>query len=79
MQGEAATLGAFTHDLYGCGSELHAKRATRDPFSLGAHPAAYCPEMAALMAYCGPGLYKGRQSLPWQAESVRTHKLIFGH
>ena len=75
-QGEASTVSAFTRDQYGCGEELHAKRASRDPFSLGAHPAAHCPEMAALMAFCGPELYAERQPLPWQEPPIRTHKFI---
>lgn len=77
MQGKAPTVTLFTHDQHGCGAELHAKRTTRDPFSLGAHPAAQCPEMAALMAFCGPGLYKGRP-LPWQELPIRTHRFLSG-
>ncbi len=70
-------MAAFRHDLYGCGRELNEKRAVRDPWHLGPHPGGQCPEMAGLLAHCGPGVYSGRKPLPWAAEqSLRQHKGI---
>lgn len=74
MQGEAQTIAAFRHDLYGCGHELRAKRAGRDPWHLGPHPPDQCPEMAGLLRFCGPGVYKGRIPLPWEAAPLRQTK-----
>lgn len=71
MQGEAQTVTAFRHDLYGCGKELREKRAGRDPWHNGPHPADQCPEMRGLLAYCGPDAYNGQKALPWVAAALR--------
>jgi hypothetical protein len=74
LQGEAQTVTAFRHDLYGCSTELREKRASRDPWHQGAHPADQCPEMRGLLAFCGPDLYKGPKPLPWVESPLRQTK-----
>lgn len=63
--GEAATAALWGADPWGCGGELGAKRAARDPF--GRAPpylrGPSCPELADLLAFCGPGPFRG--PLPW--------------
>jgi hypothetical protein len=60
---EASTIPQFAKDPYGCRPPLSTKRASRNPFGQ-AHPyAAQCPELADLLAYCGPDLYP--RPLPW--------------
>lgn len=61
--GEAATASAFELDPYGCHPPLSEKRASRDPFADGGYAGERCPEMAELLAWCGPGVYAG--PLPW--------------
>lgn len=73
-QGEAQTVTAFRHDLYGCSTELRGKRATRDPWHQGPHPADQCPEMRGLLAFCGPDPYKGPKPLPWAESPLRQTK-----
>ena len=64
LQGEQATLAAFTADPYGCSTAvLQAKRQQRDPFQQGAYDGTRCPAMAELLAHCGPRVYDG--ALPW--------------
>lgn len=63
LQGEALTSSAFRSDPYGCGADLAAKRASRDPFAVGGYQADRCPGMAGLLGYCGPEQYQG--ALPW--------------
>ncbi|GFR46772.1 hypothetical protein Agub_g8400 [Astrephomene gubernaculifera] len=63
-EGEARTVSSFAADPYGCGGELLAKRLHRDPFAVGPIHPSRCPEMRALLAYCGPDMFPGR--LPWQ-------------
>ncbi|PNG99958.1 hypothetical protein TSOC_014252 [Tetrabaena socialis] len=62
-EGEARTVSSFAADPYGCGGELLAKRLHRDPFAVGAIHPSRCPEMRALLAYCGPDMLSGH--LPW--------------
>ena len=63
LQGEQATLAAFTADPYGCSAALQAKRQQRDPFGTGGYDPTRCPAMAELLSYCGPRVYDG--ALPW--------------
>ena len=51
MQGEATTAAAFESDPYGCGHELAAKRAARDPFADGGYAGERCPAMAGLLTH----------------------------
>ena len=57
------SLGPYSRDPYGCGTELQAKRAQRNPFhrSHGYHFG--CPELRELLDYCGPDFFQGE--LPW--------------
>ncbi|GAB4816506.1 hypothetical protein N2152v2_003552 [Parachlorella kessleri] len=64
LQGEAKTVAAFRKDPYGCGDDLSAKRATRDPFSHGGMSRERCPALGELLDHCGPGLYPAER-LPW--------------
>ncbi|GLI62625.1 hypothetical protein VaNZ11_005289 [Volvox africanus] len=62
-EGEARTVSAFAADPYGCGGDLLAKKLRRDPFAVGPIHPSRCPEMRALLAYCGPDMYQ--RHLPW--------------
>ena len=54
----------FSTDPYGCGAPtLTAKRTERNPYLRSAPYPLSAPEMAGLLKWCGPSLYKGR--LPW--------------
>ncbi|KXZ54397.1 hypothetical protein GPECTOR_5g53 [Gonium pectorale] len=64
-EGEERTVRSFTSDPYGCGGELLAKRLRRDPFAVGPIHPSRCPEMRALLSFCGPQLFEGK--LPWLA------------
>ena len=54
----------FATDPYGCGNDVNtAKRAARNPFVRQVPYGVTCPEIAALIDWCGPELFNG--SLPW--------------
>jgi len=57
------TIPQFDADPYGCRPPLSVKRAVRNPWGQQHDYARQCPEMAALLAWCGPGLFPG--PLPW--------------
>jgi hypothetical protein len=63
LSGELSTLAQFHADPYGCGPELAAKRAARNPFGDEAKYDRRCPDLAGLILHCGPELYRG--PLPW--------------
>lgn len=55
----------FKSDPYGCHSEiLQQKRKERNPFSRTAPYELTCPEMTAVLRYCGPELIS-KEKLPW--------------
>jgi len=60
------TIPQFDTDPYGCRPPLSVKRAARNPWDEKHDYVRQCPEMAALLAWCGPGLFPG--PLPWYSE-----------
>ena len=51
-------------DLYGCDTpELANKRRLRNPFRRSTPYELACPELKDLLAWCGPGVFRG--ALPW--------------
>ena len=58
----------FEADPYGCHSEvLQEKRIARNPFSRTPPYELTCPELKALLNYCGPKLFP-KEELPWGKE-----------
>eukprot|EP01039_Chlorochromonas_danica_P002916 gene2916-3183_t len=66
VAGEQIALAAFQADLYGClDNALANKRQLRNPFKR-THPYDLaCPEMKAMLHWCGPGLIP-LDSVPWR-------------
>ena len=60
----------FKADPYGCSGELGRKRRERDPFNVGQPYSRTNPELAPLLAHCGPELFDG--NLPWPKEKKRV-------
>ena len=57
----------FLSDPYGCASPgLTSKRKERNPYLRTAPYTLSAPEIAPLLAWCGPALYSG--ALPWKSE-----------
>jgi len=53
----------FEKDPYGCRPPLSDKRDSRNPFNRVQSYPRGCPELGALMSYCGSGTFQG--PLPW--------------
>ena len=60
----------FKADPYGCSGELGRKRRERDPFNVGQPYSRTNPELAPLLAHCGPELFDGK--LPWPKATERV-------
>ena len=72
--GEADAYDAFRTDPYGCARQeltLTAKRHVRDPFHRSVPYELACPDLKALLHWCGPGPYKGT-TLPWSGSGSGT-------
>ncbi|CAE7887217.1 unnamed protein product, partial [Symbiodinium microadriaticum] len=63
---EAAKL--FQSDPYGCHSQtLVEKRRARNPFQRTTPYLLSCPELKALLQWCGPDIFRG--ALPWGSQT----------
>lgn len=57
----------FSEDTYGClDPSLKSKRAERNPYSRTVPYRLSCPELEALLDWCGPGVFLGE--LPWDID-----------
>lgn len=64
--GEHLALQQFEQDLYGCQDKaLASKRQLRNPFKRTIPYELACPEMSALLHWCGPGVIAA-EDLPWR-------------
>jgi hypothetical protein len=61
-------VAGFLKDPYGCSGSLQAKKGRRDPFAVGSIHPSRCPDMAALLGYCGNETFNG--PLPWDSHAV---------
>lgn len=68
--GELIAIESFKSDLYGCNDPtLYTKREKRNPFHRTVPYELACPEMRALLKWCGPGLIDAGL-LPWTVSKV---------
>ena len=63
--GEGSVVAAYSADPYGCKHALADKRQLRNPFRRSIPYDEACPELHALVQWCGPGPFEGDR-LPWQ-------------
>eukprot|EP00605_Chrysophyceae_sp_TOSAG23-4_P001269 GSChrysophyteH1.ASY1.ANO1.1380.1 assembled CDS len=62
--GEESVVAAYSTDPYGCKHSLADKRQLRNPFRRSIPYEEACPELHALVQWCGPEPFDGQ--LPWQ-------------
>jgi hypothetical protein len=63
--GELIAASQFRKDMYGCSNAaLAKKRDSRNPFKRTIPYELACPELKALLKWCGPGLFD-TETLPW--------------
>lgn len=63
-RGEKEVLKSFHLDLYACTAALSEKKDVRNPFRRTVPYPLACPELGALLAWCGPELIAA-SALPW--------------
>jgi hypothetical protein len=67
QKGENVAVEEFMKDMYGCRDmNLIIKREKRNPFLRTTPYDAACPELHALMKWCGINLFSETQLLPWR-------------
>lgn len=63
-RGEQEVLRSFKLDLYACAAALAEKKDVRNPFRRTVPYQLACPELRALLAWCGPEMIAA-SALPW--------------
>eukprot|EP00606_Chrysophyceae_sp_TOSAG23-5_P000500 GSChrysophyteH2.ASY1.ANO1.914.1 assembled CDS len=70
--GEEKIRAVFEKDPYGCTHVLSDKRELRNPFRRSIPYEEACPELHALVRWCGPGAFGDMSDLPWAEANGAT-------